>query len=246
MSDKFRLFITGAVALVAVGVTVAAPTPWSFVHFDSDEEEQTVVQLDSLKNFDGVTLEGPDDVIVTPGDKFAVTLEGDKDAPQFLNLYVRDNVLHVGRRGGRHWGGDATIHVTMPGLTRVLLAGSGDMQVEKFDGKAFNALVTGSGDLDVSEVISDNVAVTLRGSGDVAMTGTTKALGVNLFGSGDMRLDGLNAQTADITLRGSGSVDAHASASAKLDITGSGDAHVSGTTQCQISKVGSGDVECTT
>lgn len=246
MSDRFRLFITGAVALVAVGVTFAAPTPWSLIHFDDDEDEQqAVVQLDSLKNFDGITLEGPDDVIVTQGDKFGVMIEGDKDAPRFVDLNVRDGVLVIGRRG-RHWNGNATIHVTMPGLTRVLLSGSGDMQVEKSDSKAFSALITGSGDMNVNEVIADNVQLTLRGSGDVAMAGTTRTLGVNLFGSGDIRLDDLNAQTADITLRGSGSIQAHASGSAKLDVTGSGDAHVSGTTQCQISKVGSGDAECTT
>ena len=245
MSDKFRLFLTGAVALVAVGVTVAAPAPWSLFHFNDDEEEQAVIPLTSLKDFDGITLEGPDDVVVTQGDSFAVTLDGDKDAARHLNLYVRDGVLHVGRRGGQ-WRGDTTVRVTMPGLSRIALVGSGDMQVEKMDGKAFSALVTGSGDLQVDEVISDNVALTLRGSGDVAMEGTTKALGVNLFGSGDIRLEGLSAQTADITLRGSGSVQAHATGSAKLDITGSGDAHVSGTTQCQISKVGSGDAECTT
>ncbi len=246
MSDRFRLFITGAVALVAVGVSFAAPTPWSLIHFDSDdEEEQAVIPLTSLKGFEGIALEGPDDVIVTQGDQFAVALDGDKDAARFLNLYVRDGVLHVGRRGG-HWNGDTTVRVTMPALTRIMLVGSGDMQVEKLDGKAFSALVTGSGDLNVNEVISDNVALTLRGSGDVAMTGTTRALGVNLLGSGDIQLGDLNAQTADITLRGSGSVQAHASGSAKLDVTGSGDAHVSGTTQCQITKVGSGDVECTT
>jgi len=244
MSDKLRLFITGAIAVAAVGITVAAPTPWSLFGSDDDEEQQQApIALASLKDFDGITLQGPDDVIVTPGDKFAVSLEG--SGARFLNLYVRDGVLHVTRRSNK-WRGDAKVRVTMPSLARVMITGSGDVQAGTFSSKTFSALVTGSGDLKVDGMTSDNVALTLRGSGDMAMAGTTKALGVTLFGSGDMRLDDLNAQTADVVLRGSGTVQAHASGSAKLDITGSGDAHVSGTTQCQISKVGSGDAECTT
>lgn len=242
MGDRTRLFLTGIAAAGAVAVTVAAPAPWHW--FGNDDPPQAVVSLANLKDFDGVMLHGPDDVVVTKGDRFEVALDGDRDAQRYLNLYVKDGVLHVDRRGSR-WRGDVTVRVTMPNLTKLWLAGSGDAQVEQIDSKTLSALITSSGDLKVDNIVADKVAVTMRGSGDVAMTGTTKALEVNVFDSGDMELGGLDAKAANITIRGSGSVQAHSSGTAKLDVTGSGDAHVSGTTQCQISKFGSGDAECT-
>jgi hypothetical protein len=242
MGDRTRLFLTGIAAVAAVGVTVAAPSPWNWFD-DDDDRPHVMVPLDNLKNFDGVTLAGPDDVVVTQGDKFAVSIDGDQDARRYLNLYVKDGVLHVGRQG-RHWGSDVTVRVTMPQLNRFWLAGSGDAQVERAHGKILSAMITGSGDLHIDDIESDNVAVTMRGSGDVVMSGRTNALDVNVFSSGDMGLGDLEAKTANIAIRGSGSVQANATNTARLDITGSGDAHVSGTSNCQINKSGSGDAEC--
>lgn len=243
MGDRTRLFLTGIAAAAAVGVTVAAPAPWNW--FDDDEPPQAVVSLASLKDFDGIKLHGPDDVIVTRGDRFEVVLDGDQNAQRHMNLYVKDGVLNVGRRGPG-WDGNVTVRVTMPGLTRFWLAGSGDAHVEQFNGKALNAVVSGSGDLQVDNIVAESVLISVPGSGDVAMSGTTGMLDVTGQGSGDLSLGQLDAKTANIVIRGSGSVQAHSSGLAKIDITGSGDAQVSGTTQCQISKSGSGDAECTT
>ncbi len=246
MGDRMRLLITGAVAAAAVGVTVSGHGLWSMIQ--DDEEISATVPLAALKGFDGITQESPDDVVVTPGDHYAVTLEGHKDAARLMNLYVKDGALHVDRRSHSGWGGNSnvTVHVTMPGLSRLWLSGSGDVRVEKFAGKQLRALVVGSGDLQVDDVMADDIAVTVRGSGDVRMAGATKALNIQLFGSGDVSVDDLQAQSADVSIFGSGSVTAHASQNARLTVTGSGEAHVSGTTQCQISKTGSGEAECTT
>lgn len=247
MGDKTRLFITGIAAAAVVGVTVSGHGLWSTLR--DDGAVSAVMPLSALRDFDGITLSSSDDVIVTPGDHFAVSLEGDTDAAKYMNLYVKQGVLHVARRSHNGWfgsdNGDVTVHVTMPALARLWLEGSGDMKVEKFDGKQLRALIAGSGDLSVDNVVAEDVSVTVRGSGDVEMAGTTNVLTATLMGSGDMMLGELNAQQAELVVRGSGSIDAHASGSAKLDVTGSGEAHVSGTTQCQISKTGSGEAECT-
>ncbi|HEY1125733.1 MAG TPA: head GIN domain-containing protein [Sphingobium sp.] len=242
MGDRTRLFMTGIAAAGAIAVTVAAPPPWTW--FDDDRPPQVMVPLSSLKDFDGITLHASDDVVVTKGDKFEVVLDGDQNAQRYLNLYVKDGVLHVDRRG-HPWNGQVTVRVTMPNLTRFWLAGSGDAQIEQVDGKSLSAMLTGSGDLQVDNIVAENVAVTVRGSGDVVMAGTTDALEVNVFGSGDMSMEHLDAKSANIVIRGSGTVQAHSSGVARIDITGSGDAQVTGTTNCQISKNGSGDAECT-
>ena len=249
MGDRTRLFITGAVALAAVGVTVTGHGLWSTV-LHNNGSYSFAIPLSQLRNFDGITVEGPDDVVVTPGDHYAVTLEGDKDAARYMNLYVKDGVLHVGRRSHEGWFGslnsNVTVHVTMPGLSRLWLAGSGDLKLERFEGKELRALIVGSGNLDAENVKAQNVLVTVRGSGDAEMKGTTRALTVDVAGSGNVSFDDLAAETAAITVHGSGDVEARATKNATLEVAGSGDAHVSGTTMCQINKSGSGDAECTT
>ena len=243
MGDRTRLFLTGIAAAGAIAVAVAAP-PWNWFD-DHDAREQTSVPLASLRDFDGIMLEGPDDVVVTPGDRFAVTIEGDGGAQRYLNLYVKDGVLHVGRR--RHgWGGDATVHVTMPGLTRLWLAGSGDMQVARVGGKEFRILSQGPGDLKVDDVQSEAVRLTVQGPGDIALGGHTGEFSVNVEGPGDVVADELEAKKVDVTVSGPGDVRARATDNARLVVNGSGSAQVSGTTQCQIERHGPGDAECTT
>jgi hypothetical protein len=248
MGDRTRLFLTGVAAAGAIAVTVTGNGLWSMIRHS--ETVEASLPLSQLRDFDGVMLEGPDDVVIVPGDHFAVTAQGNKDALRYLNLYVRRGVLHVGRRRHNGWlgsgNGGITVHVTMPGLTRLWLAGSGDTKLERFEGKELSALLDGSGHLTANNVTAKNVLVTVRGSGSVDMDGKTEALTATVQGSGSMDLDGLAAQTAEIAVQASGSVEAHASRQAKLDIAGSGSAHVSGTTQCQISRNGSGDAECTT
>lgn len=250
MGDKLRLMVTGVAALGVIGLAVSGNSLWSA--FDDDDDaprlEQPAPRLANLKGFDGITLEGPDDVVVTPGSEFSVTTEGDPDAVRLLNLYVRDGVLHVGRHRGREGHSQdngATVRITMPALSRVWMAGSGNVDVDKVDGKEFNVMMAGSGRLQVEEALTDAVRLTVRGSGEIAMGGNAQELSVNVIGSGNVDTNALIAHSANIVVAGSGRVSAHADRDAKLVVTGSGSAQVQGTSQCQIQKIGSGEAECT-
>ncbi len=243
MGDRLRLFVTGIAAVGIVGATVAMPSAWDQLFGDDDGPRHTA-PLSALRDFDGITLRGPDKVTVTQGDQFAVSVEG--DGRDRVNLYVDDGVLHVARRRDGGWGGStASVRVTMPRLTRIWITGSGDLEAQKLEGPAFRALVTGSGSVNIGDLSAQTVALTLRGSGDMILSGRAGALDVNSFGSGTMNLDGLVARTASIRLVGSGSVDAQASERAALNVAGSGDAHVRGTNVCEVRKTGSGDAACT-
>jgi hypothetical protein len=247
MGDKFRFFLTGLAACAVVGVTVTGHGIWSTV-FHHQERLPFQVPLSQLRDFDGITLAGPDDVVVTPGTAFSVTLDGDRNAARYMNLYVRGGVLHVERREHDGWwgpGGSMKVRVTMPGLTRVWLAGSGDISVDKVDAKAFAAMLQGSGSIDLKNVTSDSVRLTLQGSGDAALSGNTKSLALSLSGSGHVVADKLDARSADIAVTGSGGVRAHAEDTARLMVNGSGFAHVTGTTRCEINRSGSGEADCT-
>lgn len=244
MGDRLRLAITGVAAVGVLGLTVAGPGLWSRLGGASRWEAR--VPLAQLKDFSGIRLEGPDDVIVTSGPAYAVRIDGTPAAAKSLRLSVRRGVLHVSRRGGG-WlgsGGGTTVHVTMPALARVWIAGSGSIRADKVESRAFSALVQGAGDLQVKEITADEVRLTVQGSGDVSMSGRTNDLRLHVVGSGDVAASDLQTRTAVISVTGSGNVRAHADDSAQVRVTGSGNAHVDGTNRCQIVKTGSGVAEC--
>lgn len=258
MRDKNRLMITGIVALGAVAVTLAGHRVstqiggggggwWGRNH----DRPPVTTNYGSLRNFDGVTLQGPDNVVVTQGKDFAVRTEGDRAALKELHIYVKDGTLIVSRRDRSDWFGngnrdDATIHVTLPALARATLTGSGDMKIDRLSGDQVRAVLTGPGNLAVDELTAQDAQINLTGSGDIMVRGKVHTATLSTTGSGDLRAGGLEAETATLRLVGSGDVQAHASRKADISIQGSGDAQLRGTTECRISKMGSGEANCST
>lgn len=248
MGDRTRLFLTGVAAAGAVALTFSPPWTW----FDGDEdgnEQAQPVPLSSLKNFDGIMQQGPDTVVVMPGPDFSVSTEGDPQTLKHVSLTVHDGVLRVGRRKINGWWGSGghpvTIRVTMPGLARVWITGSGAVEAEGVDSKEFAARLDGSGDLKVANLQSNAVRLSLNGSGNMDLSGQVGEVSAVLVGSGGVQAAGLEARTANISVTGSGEIHAQARQNAKLTLNGSGHAQVDGTNQCQIQKTGSGDAECT-
>ncbi|MBO9574382.1 MAG: DUF2807 domain-containing protein [Sphingobium sp.] len=249
MGDKMRLMVTGVAAAGVLAVTVSGHSLWSMFDDDRDPSPAQAVPLSQLRDFDGITLQGPDAVVVTSGPQFSIKTEGNPEALKYLTLSVHNGVLRVGRRQRNGWwgasGDPVTVHVTMPGLSRVWITGSGDVTVDKVGSKEFSSRLDGSGGLTVGAIASNAVRLSLNGSGHMDLDGTARDVSISLVGSGEVSADGLTAQTADISVAGSGEIVAHAANNAKLTLNGSGHAQVAGTNRCEIHKAGSGEAECT-
>ncbi len=207
--------------------------------------------LDALRDFDAVALGGPDSVEVRIGAEFAVTVDGDPEAIEKLDIHVDDAVLHVTRRHapGRPWSFDsdddgATVRVTMPRLRSATLYGSGDLRVERMEGDRVEASLAGSGDLFIADIAAREARLDLAGSGTLTARGTVEVSRLSVAGSGDIRADRLTALRTRVAIVGSGDAHAHAGEAAKVSIIGSGDATIRGTANCELSRIGSGDVPC--
>lgn len=250
MGDRTKLALTGVVALAAVGMALGSRGHGISFSIGDDDDPPSVTALADLRDFDGVTLNGPDHVVVTRGDKFAVTTSGSADALKHLKVVVRDHMLFVEREhhggwfGGNNWGKGATVNVTLPALTRLALTGSGELSAEGLAGKQVRAQLTGPGDLRIKGIDADEAEISIVGSGDLSAQGRARTAKLEIKGSGGLRAGDLNAETVTATLSGSGDIAGHASRAAKIAVNGSGDVHVEGTNSCSISKQGSGDAEC--
>ncbi len=252
MKDKTRLAITGAVALVAVLATVGGGHGFNFTFGDEGDDggkasEETTRILPNLKNFDGVALIGPDDVIITQGKDFSVKVEGDADALNKLNVYVKDGTLQVGRKSSFMSGGsgNATIRVTLPALSHVALTGPGDMTVDKLAAKQVKAELTGPGNLSIAALDADNAVLAVTGPGDLTVGGKAVTASLRSTGPGNIDAGRLAVETAKLDLIGTGDIGVRATKAADISIMGTGNARVQGTASCKITKLGTGDAECT-
>jgi len=188
-----------------------------------------------------VVLSSGDTVILTEGDTFALKVEGsDTDSLRF----VRDaEVIGITREDG--WSGKqtATIRITMPPPSEVVIAGSGTVQAQSLATTA-NVSIGGSGTVTFTKIAADSLGVNIGGSGRVKGAGTAKRLEVNIGGSGDVELEGLKADSAEVSIGGAGDVAFASDGEVQANIAGSGDVRVAGSAKCTVSAFGSGTLTC--
>lgn len=203
-----------------------------------------------LANFDEISTSGPQDVVVTLGDRFEVRSEGSPEALALLEPVVIDGKLTIKPRDDFNWGRNwrrlepATFYVTLPRLDGVAIAGSGEVNVLQLKGEKFDGSIAGSGELSVEAMDVEEADFSINGSGTVSASGTARETRVNINGQGEVEAGGLLSQLASIAIGGSGEVAMTVEEEAKVSLTGSGDVDISGPARCSVTRYGSGDVRC--
>ena len=201
-----------------------------------------------LTGFTGVTLAGPDNVVIHRGDQFSVTASGPRSALDRLEVAVDDGTLKVQRRSGNGmWGsshGVATITVTMPALSTLVIAGSGNGIADGMSGDKGEIVVAGSGDAQVNGLQVKALKLTVAGSGDIGATGTADSAEVTIAGSGAVDAPQLSSGSAEISIIGSGDIAMAVHGNAAVSLAGSGGVTLTGGAHCTTSRVGSGSVTC--
>lgn len=215
---------------------------------------QTGQRAFGLANFDRVTLRGPDSVEVRVGPAFSVVARGDTGVLKALEIVTDGNALKIGRkhtRGGFSWGDDdhdndqyVRVLVTMPAIRGAVIAGSGDMKVDRIAGDGFEGAVAGSGDLDLGGMAVKAADLSIAGSGDLKAAGTADRVKLSIAGSGDAEAGALAAKAADVSIAGSGNARLSVDGEASVSIVGSGDVDLGAKARCTKSLVGSGEVTC--
>jgi len=202
-----------------------------------------------LADFDEISTSGPQDVVITTGDHFSVQGKGSAEALALLKPVVRDGKLTIEPRSGFNWGGwgrlsGATYYITLPRLSAVALAGSGDITVDKVEGDSFVGTVAGAGSLSIAQMHVDEADFRIGGSGDVTASGTAQNTRVSIGGAGEVRAGGLRSKSASVSIGGAGDVALTADDKADVSIAGAGDVVISGTARCSVTRFGVGDVQC--
>lgn len=206
----------------------------------------TATQTYDLSGFTGIDLAGPDDVTVTRGDSFSVIATGRASDLENLRIRVREGKLEIGRKSGMSWRSSdgVQIHVTLPVLSRLALAGSGTVTADTLSGDDAKVDLAGSGEVHVTGAAPQALELSSAGSGTITVAGTANKVEANIVGSGDIRAPDLRSTTADVSVLGSGSVMLAVTGTADISVAGSGDVTITGGATCKTEKMGSGDVNC--
>jgi hypothetical protein len=191
-----------------------------------------------------LVLAGPDDVIVTRGDKLVIDVGGDPGAAGALRFTLDDDTLGVMRKSGWKGDGKAIVRVTLPELTKLTLAGSGKIEADQMGGKV-EAVIAGSGTARVTAIDTDKLDVTIAGSGTLEASGRAKSLDLTVAGSGTAKMDGLKVENAKVTIAGSGDASFGSDGTVEATVMGSGNVTVTGRANCTIQSMGSGKLHCT-
>ncbi len=190
-----------------------------------------------------IALSGPDNVILTVGDKLNVTVEGGTETEN-LRFDLSDDKLRIGREGdGMKGSQPATIRVTMPAPREISLAGSGSIDAPSLASSS-EIDIAGSGTVTIAQIKSERLEVSMAGSGDFKAAGQTDRLEVSIAGSGDIDLAALTAENAEISIAGSGDITLASDGVVTATIAGSGDIKVTGNAKCTLKSVGSGTINC--
>lgn len=193
-----------------------------------------------------VVLAGPDTVVIKDGKKLAIKVDGDDKAVAALRFSLKDGTLGI-MRAKDNWkeGGKATVNVTMPSPSVLVLAGSGTISAASLAGEA-DVKILGSGKASTASIKADKLDVTIAGSGTYEAAGIVKTLDLTVAGAGSARMSGLKVETADLNIVGSGDAEFASDGNVDAKIMGSGDVTILGRATCKVKSMGSGSVTCKT
>ena len=188
-----------------------------------------------------IVLSSGDNVILTEGETFDLAVEGtDTDALRF----VRDEkLIGITREDGWNGSDKATIRITMPPPSEIVIAGSGTIKAKSLASTA-SINIGGSGAVEFDQVAAEKFEINIGGNGKIKGAGTAERLEVVIGGSGKIDLAALKADRAEVTIGGSGDIAFASDGTVEATIAGSGDVNVAGSAKCTVKAFGSGTLTC--
>lgn len=192
-----------------------------------------------------LVLFGPDQVVITQGDEFAIALQGPEQARAAMRFVLQDGALCIMRdpASSVHDDALASIAVTMPTLEKLTLAGSGDVTCHALAAEA-EVVIAGSGQLSAHGLALDELQVTLAGSGTFTADGAARKLALSIAGSGSAEMATLLVDKAEVDIAGSGAATFACDGKVRANIMGSGTVTVRGAARCKVRSMGLGWLVC--
>lgn len=200
-----------------------------------------------ISNINKIDLSGSGTVHVEFGKEESLTIKGDDNIIEKIDVDSHGGTLELGRMKGRYTivspSTKIEYFVVLNDLSELQVSGSGKIEVEdKIDATDFDISISGSGEIFVHDLRADNLDVHISGSGDCDAGGAVKKQKIKISGSGRYRAEELESQEAECRISGSGNVDIQVSDYLEAHVSGSGNVNYWGRPKMRIDTSGSGKV----
>jgi hypothetical protein len=202
-------------------------------------------ELRELKDFTKISFNISGDLYIEQSAEFLVKIEGNENDLAQIITKLEGNTLIIKSKNFSHFRDKVKIFVSLPELTAVDLAGSGNVIAKnKISTDNINLSVSGSGDILFENLQSTSAKLNLAGSGDMDITGNAKTnLAISIAGSGSIKASNFETQNVDVDISGSGSAKVYALGKLNTNIVGSGSVRYKGQPLINANTVGSGSTK---
>jgi hypothetical protein len=199
-----------------------------------------------VSTFDGISVVGDMDVILTTGSSYLMKIEGDENLLEYVKTEKKGSTLRIGTKEGYSLqsASGIKVYLTAPTILNIEVVGSGDFTTASklMAEKRLKIAVTGSGTVKM-EVDAPEVTAQIAGSGDMQLTGTTRSFNADISGSGNARCFNLLSEETDVDISGSGEAQVFASKRLEANINGSGSVSYKGSPSVKQNINGSGQLQ---
>jgi hypothetical protein len=209
-------------------------------------EGDTVIRDRSIsKTFTGVSLSIDADVFVTQGSESKITIHGQENIINNIDLDVNGNTLDIGFNKNARDYDKLKIYITTAALEKLNISGSGSITAaDNVSTTNMDVNISGSGDIFVNKLnASSSVEANISGSGNITLAGVTNNTDYNISGSGSIHAFDLPCKNSTVHISGSGDVETNVTDKLDAHISGSGDIFYKGRPVVNTNISGDGKVQ---
>lgn len=206
-----------------------------------------ITEKRDIEPYTSIVIHTNVDVSLIKGKEGVVTLKGEKNILEHLELAVKNNVLNIRTKKNvslkPSLKNQIAIEIPITTVVKLEVNGSGEIKgKDPIKGDEVKLIVNGSGDLNIT-LDANAVKAFVSGSGDLKAILHAKTIKASLSGSGDIKLSG-EATALNAAVTGSGDIDSRTLQvrNGVAKVVGSGDVYITASEQLSATIVGSGDI----
>jgi hypothetical protein len=194
-------------------------------HRDDDRRTENF----QVADFTMIDLNMAANVYIRQADSFSCYVEGRNCVVANMEVKVKNNTLRLRLPSNTcYWSSPtgATIHITLPKLTRLEMNGAGEVGLEgNWQGETLELFAEGAYNMEAHKLNFDHVRAELSGAGNMRLGGTAKSTTLEMSGAGNLDAYDLAALTTKCVMSGFGNLRCYASE--ELDAIMSGFGNIS-------------------
>lgn len=242
MNRKSVIFIIPLIALVLMSCRISNITLDQQIINGSGTLKTESRQVSDIER---ISLEDIGDLTIIQGEEESLRVEADDNLLQYIETTMRGRELVLKIKDGYTFSDVAAVNytLTLKDLSRVSVAGAGNITAEKLNVGDLELTVAGTGNVKINDLQAKNLRAETNGSGNFDLQGAVEEQDLTINGAGNYTAGDLQSKQAKVTITGAGNVTVWATESLDVHISGFGNVNYYGSPKVEESIAGGGGVK---